>query len=147
MKFPNKPAFFDLNELEYRLLAPRLAFQKLMQAPRGKQFKINGNIVNVPADVTNWVSLLPRLPNEACTIKVILKRKLQYKSSGLSLNVRPHKVVQAAKWLINNSVLYKEEGIDFKNSVHDKSECNPQVEASNTDSETLSTFNEGLLQV
>ena len=72
------------------------------------------------------------------------------------LNVRPHKVVQAAKWLINNSALYKEEGIalcenwqnsqesDFNNSVHDKSECNPQVEASNTDSETLpvSTFNE-----
>ena len=52
MKFPNKPAFFDLNELEYRLLARRLAFQKLIQAPRGKQFKINGNIVNVPAGVT-----------------------------------------------------------------------------------------------
>ena len=72
------------------------------------------------------------------------------------LNVKPHKAVQAAKWLINNSVLYKEEGIalcenwqnseesDFDNSVHDKSECNPQVEASSTDSETLpvSTFNE-----
>ena len=77
MKFPSKPAFFDLNELEDRLIASRLAFQKLMQAPRGKQFKINGNIlnvraddiVNVPADVTNSVSLLPRLPNEACTIK------------------------------------------------------------------------------
>ena len=93
MKFPNKPAFFDLNELEYRLLASRLAFQKLMQAPRGKPFKINGNIVNVPADVTNSVSLLPQLPNEECTIKVNLKRKLQYKSSVLSLNVRPHKVV------------------------------------------------------
>ena len=36
MKFPNKLAFFDLNELEHRLLASRLAFQKLMQAPRGK---------------------------------------------------------------------------------------------------------------
>ena len=88
-----------------------------------------------------------------------MKRKLQYKSSALSLNVRPHRVVQAAKWLINNGVLYKEEGIalcenwqnsqesDFSNSVHDKSDCNPQVEASNTDSETLSTFNEGLLQL
>ena len=32
-----------LNELECRLLAPRLAFQKLMQAPRGRQLKINGN--------------------------------------------------------------------------------------------------------
>ena len=84
---------------------------------------------------------------------------MQYKSSALSLNAKPHKVVQAAKWLINNSVLYREEGIalwenwknyqesDFDNSVPDKSECNLQVEASNTDSETLSTFNEGLLQV
>ena len=72
------------------------------------------------------------MPNEACTIKADLKGKLQYKSSVLSLNVRPHKVVQTAKWLINNSALYKE-GIalcekwqssqesDFDNSVHDKS--------------------------
>ena len=72
------------------------------------------------------------MPNEACTIKADLKGKLQYKSSVLSLNVRPHKVVQTAKGLINNSALYKE-GIalcekwqnsqksDFDNSVHDKS--------------------------
>ena len=60
----------------------------------------------------------------------------------------------SSKWLINNSALYKEEGIalcenwqnskesDFENSVHDKSECNHQVEPSNTNSETLSTYNE-----
>ena len=41
MKFPEKTDFFDLNELECRLLAPRLALQKIVQAPRGKQFKIN----------------------------------------------------------------------------------------------------------
>lgn len=52
MVFPQKTAFFDLNELECRLLAPRIAFQKLMQAPRGRQLKIHGNIVNVPTDVT-----------------------------------------------------------------------------------------------
>ena len=113
MQFPAKPIFFDLNELECRLLAPRLAFRKLMQAPRGKQLKINGNIVNVPADVANTVSMLPRLPDETGTIKVNLKRKLQYKSSALSLNVRPHKVVQAANWLVNKSSLYREEGITF----------------------------------
>ena len=93
---PIKPAFFDRNELECRLLAPRIAFQKLMQAPRGRQLKIHGNIVNVPADVTHTVSMLPRLPSETGTIKVNLKRKLQYKSSALSLNVRPHKVVEPA---------------------------------------------------
>ncbi|CAB4032107.1 ATP-dependent DNA helicase PIF1, partial [Paramuricea clavata] len=86
-----------------------LAFQKLMQAPRGKQLKISGNIVNVPADIANTVGMLPRLPNETGTIKVNLKRRLQYKSSALSLNVRPNKVLEAAKWLVNNGNLYKEE--------------------------------------
>ena len=79
-----------------------------MQAPRGKQLKITGNVVNVPADVSGTVNLLPRLGNETGTIKVKLKRRLQYKSSALSLNVRPHKVIQAASWLMENSDLYKE---------------------------------------
>ena len=77
-----------------------------MQAPRGRQLKIHGNIVNVPTEVTHTASMLPRLPSETGTIKVNLKRKLQYKSSALSLNVRPHKVVEAADWLMTNSSLY-----------------------------------------
>ena len=116
MQFPTKPTFFDLNELECRLIAPRLAFKKLMQAPRGKQFKISGNVVNVPADMTNTVSMLPRLPHDTGTIKVNLKRRLQYKRSALSLNVRPYKVVQAALWLVDNSSLYREEGIKFNDT-------------------------------
>ena len=107
MQFPVKPDFYiDLNELECRLLAPRLAFQKLMQAPRGRQFKIHENSVDVPAEVSNPVNVLPRLPSEAGTIKVNLKRKLQYKSLALPLNVRPHKVVQTAHWLIRKSSPY-----------------------------------------
>ena len=74
MVFPEKPEFFDLNELECRLLAPRIAFQKLMQAPRGRQLKVHGNIVNVPADVTHTVSLLPRLQSHTGTIKVNLQK-------------------------------------------------------------------------
>ena len=109
--FPMKPEFFDLNELECTLLALRIAFQKLMQAPWGRQLKIHGNIVNVPADVAHTVTILPRLHSQTAAIKVNLKRKLWYKSSALSLNVRLDKVVQAAKWLMSNSMLYKDEGI------------------------------------
>lgn len=69
MSFPVKPDFFDLNELECRLLAPRLAFEELMQAPRGNQFKMKGNVVNVPAYVNSTINLLPRLPQESGTIK------------------------------------------------------------------------------
>ena len=94
MSFPVKPDFFDLNELECRLVAPRLAFQKLVQAPRGNQLKIKGNVVNVPADVNNTVNIIPRLPQETGTIKVQLKRRLKFKGSALSLNVRPDKILQ-----------------------------------------------------
>ena len=110
MSFPAKPDFFYLNELD---LAPRLAFQKLLQAPRGIQFKIKGNVVNIPADVNNTVNILPRLLQESGTIKVQLKRGLEYKSSALSLNVRPNKILQAANWLATNSILYREQGISF----------------------------------
>ena len=34
----------------------------------------------------------------------------------MSLNVRPNKVVQAAKWLVINGNLYKEEGIAFNDT-------------------------------
>lgn len=60
MQFPPKPIFFDLSEgVTCRLLAPRLAFPKVMQSPGGKQLKNYGN-VNVPADVSNTVYTLPR---------------------------------------------------------------------------------------
>jgi len=100
MRFWQKtPGVNGLNMLEWRLIAPRLAFQKLMKATRGKQLKITGNVLNilVPADVCSTVNLLPRLENETGTIKVKLDCRFHdYKSSALSLNVRPHKVIQAA---------------------------------------------------
>ena len=85
-----------------------------MQAPRGKQLKIHGNVVNVPADVVNTVNLLPRTLSDTSTIKINLKRKLQYRSSAMSLNVRPNKVIEAALW-IRNSELYKD-GVSFDDS-------------------------------
>ncbi|XP_048585314.1 uncharacterized protein LOC125568046 [Nematostella vectensis] len=139
MAFPDKPDFFDLNELECRLLAPRIAFQKLMQAPSGRQLKIHGNIVNVPADVTNTVNILPRLQNQTATIKVNLKRMLKCKSSALSLNVRPYKVLQAANWLITHSSLYIDEGIvlnnDWINQYNraDNDEINEKVQSDTID--------------
>ena len=96
MAFPYKPENLDLTELEWRLVSPRLVFEKLHEAPRGKQMKICGNIVNVPANVVNTVSVLPRVSEQQGTIKVQLKRKLKYESYTLSQNVRPEKVFQAA---------------------------------------------------
>ena len=95
------------------MLPPRLAFQKLLQAPGGNQFELKRNVVNVPAEVNNTVNMLPWLPQESGTIKIQLKRRLECKSSALSLNVRPNKMLQAANWLATNSILYREQGISF----------------------------------
>ncbi|KAJ8048640.1 hypothetical protein HOLleu_01031 [Holothuria leucospilota] len=45
------------------------------------------------------------------TIPVKFKRKLSFDHSVLIENVRPKKVFDAAKWLVTNSQLYKEEGV------------------------------------
>ena len=81
-----------------------------MQAPRERQLKIHGNVVNVPAEVSDTVIMLPRLPSDTGTIKANLKRKLQYKSSALSLDIKPH-IIQVANCLVNNSSFNKQEGI------------------------------------
>ena len=57
--------------------------------------------------------VLPRLPQESGTIKVQLKWRLQYKSSALSLIVRPYKILQAANWLATNGALSREQGVSF----------------------------------
>ena len=67
----------------------------------------------IPAEVNNTVNMLPQLPQESGTIKVHLKRRLEYKSSASSLNVRPNKILQAANWLATNSILYREQGISL----------------------------------
>ena len=88
--------------------------------------------------------MLPRLPNENGTININLKRRFQYKASALSLNVRPHKVFQAAHWLLNNSSLYREEEITLdQNWIANSSyvlldECNdyqPEDPAQDIDNE------------
>ena len=80
MNFPLKPECLDLTELEWKLVSPRLVFQKRHKAARGKQWKIHGNLVNVPADVVNTVHMLPRQLTDTETIKVQLKRKLKYRN-------------------------------------------------------------------
>ena len=62
---------------------------------------------------------------------------MQYKSSALSLNVRPHKVAEGAKWLVSNGDLYKEEDITFNDSWLEGSSNVALVDDSDEFSESL----------
>lgn len=59
------------------IVAPLLVFKKLHAAPNGKQMKISGNVVNVPANVVNTVSVLPRSSEATRTNKEQLKKKVE----------------------------------------------------------------------
>ncbi|XP_062579577.1 uncharacterized protein LOC134241554 [Saccostrea cucullata] len=128
MNFPDQGPLHDLNPLEQTLIAARLPFMKIHQAPISKQHFINGNVVMVPADVSSTIKNLPRLPSDTATIKATLKRRLRYKHHVYCLNIRPEAVREAAKFLAT-APLYKEHGISFDESWN----CETEMEAQNID--------------
>ena len=134
--FPKIPdLLLNLYPLELRLISPRLPFMQIRQAPRGKQLKLTGNVVNVPANVNLTVATLPRPINEEGTIKVQLKRKLSYVHHVEAANVRPEKVIMAAKWLTENGTLYKTENISVNTEWNTIQSNNPSTETNTINSE------------
>ena len=75
-------------------------YANIPELPRGGQLSIHGNVVNVPAYANSTVSTLPRSINESQTIPIKLKRRLSYKHHYQVQNVRPRKVLEAAKYLV-----------------------------------------------
>ena len=103
MSFPKKSDLLNLTPLEERLISPRNPFMQICELRRGGQLSIHGNIVNVPSDVNSTVHCLPRPINESQTIPIKLKRRLSYKHHYQFQNVRPKKVLDAAKYLVDTS--------------------------------------------
>ena len=150
MKFPAIPDELKLTHMEERLVAPRLAFMQVKQLPRGGQLNLKGNIVNVPADVNATVRQLPRLMDNLETIPVKLKRKLSYKHCVAFEQIRPVKILEAARWLVQNSQLFKNEGIEVNNcwldsaeaSLHDSETADASANVDETTGERLSAQTE-----
>ena len=111
MTFPVKPDILHLTDLEERLISPRIPFMQIRELPSGGQLSIHGNVVNVPANVNTTVNFLPRSLHKSQTIPIKLKRRLSFKHCYQFQNIRPTKVIEAAKYLINTSELYQIEGI------------------------------------
>ena len=81
MKWPDKPAELNLHQLEERLVALRIPFMQIRELPRGGQYSLKGNVINVPVDIQPTISCLPRPMDENFTVAIQLKKKLSYKKS------------------------------------------------------------------
>ena len=112
LRFPKIPKELQgLTKLEERLISPRIPFMQIKELPRGGQLAVHGNVVNVPADVNKTVKLLPRNMDASETIPIKLKRSVNFKSHIAFEQVRPERILSAAEWLIQNSRLFRNEGI------------------------------------
>ena len=111
MKWPDKPPELNLHQLEERLIALRIPFMRIRELPRGGQYSLKGNVINVPVDIQPTINCLPRPMDENFTVAIQLKKKLSYKKVDFKENVRPLRVLTALHWLMNNSELYKKSGL------------------------------------
>ena len=69
----------DIHKLERVLVSKRLLFKKIAIMPKGQSPKLKGNICNVPVEVNDIVTTLPREPSKNGLLIVKLKRKLEYR--------------------------------------------------------------------
>ena len=67
----------------------------------------------MPADANSTVSVLPIPINESLTIPIKLKRRLGCKHPYQFQNIRPTKVLVAAEYLVCNSEIFKNKGIQI----------------------------------
>ena len=118
LQFPPVPSHLPVLTLaEWRMLSPRIAFMQIHEAAVGKQMRIHGNVVLVPADVSTIVSNLPRTSSIMETIAVKLKRRSQYQHAFLTANIRPECVRQVGMYLVQTGELFKKENITFNTSI------------------------------
>ena len=78
MKWPDKPPELNLHQLEERLIALRIPFMQIRELPRGGQYSLKGNVINVPVDIQPTINCLPRPMDENFTVAIQPKKKLSY---------------------------------------------------------------------
>ena len=70
MKCPDKPQELNLHQLEERLIALRIPFMQIRELPRGGQYSLKGNVINVPVDIQPTINCLPRPMDETFTVAI-----------------------------------------------------------------------------
>jgi len=137
---PDSLSSLSPTETEERCTALRIPFMQLKQLGVGKQFGIYGNTVNVPMNPSNVVSMLPRRFEQTETIHLQFKRSLQFKSSVYYETVRPKVIYDFTKFFVENSDLYKEEGVTLDNEWYQEAQDNKEITFSSVeDIENLQT--------
>lgn len=114
LKLPNLPdCVKNLTELEERIVCPYVNFIKfvcLKSYDPNAQLGAKGSVINVPTDVEEMVTTLPRSFDECKYVHIVFKRKLEHETKFLEENVNVQRIIDALTYL-QDTPLYKEYGI------------------------------------
>ena len=75
MNWPDKPPELNLHQLEERFIALRIPFMQIRELPRGGQYSLKGNVINVPVDIQPTINCLPMPMDENFIVAIQLKKE------------------------------------------------------------------------
>ena len=95
--------YLKLNRLESYLLKLVIPFLRIAHCPRGRYFKVKGDLILISSDVSHALSEI--LPLQQSLIPVCFKRKLSYSGSFIEEYIEKEKVQMYFDWLKKNNHL------------------------------------------
>ena len=114
LMFPEVPsAIKELNDLEERFIFPIIPFMQIRSLKKyalNPQVGCKGAIINIPVNINEMQSILPRQFNDMEVMQVKLKRHLKHFTDYIFETISPAKIMRALKLLIQTP-LYKDLGI------------------------------------
>jgi hypothetical protein len=120
LEFPDiVPCLEQLNTLEEQIVSPRIAFLCLRPLDWDAQMGLRGNVVNVPVDVEETITALPRKSFAECKmINIKFMRRMHYNKAYIHETIRPKHITEALNFL-SKSKVYKELKINVNNPWND----------------------------
>lgn len=107
---PVPPQLQGLTKTEEILIARALPIMRVYIKP-GEQRGYSGHCINLPQDIKELASALPRYPKDIAVIVVKVKGR---NNTFKDVTVRKEKVQKAFLWLIENNPHYAEININFE---------------------------------
>ena len=102
------PLLQGLTQVEEMLISSVIPMMSVYKLPHG-QIGYGGHIINLPQDVSRFVSTLPRHPSD---LDFIVVRKATASGTHKDFRVRRSRVQHALQWLIKNNSYYSATVLD-----------------------------------
>ena len=100
----------QLNKLESHLLKLCIPFIRIAHCPRGRYFKVKGDLILISSDIKHSLSRI--LPLQQSLIPVSFKRRLSYTGAYMEEFIEREKIKMYFTWLKRHNHLFKDIELD-----------------------------------